>query len=121
MRYLTLAILFLASACGDNRIGEHRYPPKPENAPIEIFLTKQPTREYEEVGYFRRSVGKRGNPIPWAQAVTREVGGDACIVHTNAGTFQSGNWLANGSDGATIMEVIAIHWSDGPTAKAPAP
>jgi hypothetical protein len=110
---LLLAVLVLAACHRDGGpIGANRYPPTPENYRIVLYLTKQPTRPYEEIGYFKKQSGS--DDPEWATARARSVGADAVILHTNAGSTQQGEIWRNGSSGGSLSEAIAIRWTDLP-------
>ncbi len=101
----TLALVaLLATSCQrGGPIGSNHYPPTPDNVPIEVFLSKAPTRPYEEVGYFRNKVGMNPNDsITWGQSRARTVGGQAIIANLNAGTWKEGN----------MADIIVIRWTD---------
>lgn len=113
--FSTFAVVACAS-CGGHRhggeIGEHHYPAKDKDAPIEVFLTKRPERAYEEIGLFRREASEdAADNIRWAQREARKIGGDAVIVNQNAGTHTESNAFWGTTTGGNMEDVIVIHWT----------
>lgn len=85
-------------------------PRKAVDAPIEIFVTKLPTRPYEEIGmaHAKSPVGVNDKSFENLKYRARKLGGDAVIVRESGGT--TGNAMIGGTHFVTVGVVIA--WTD---------
>ena len=106
---ILLAISVGSLACSKvQRVGETSFPPRPADAPVEVFMLP-PQRPYVEIA---RLIVDSPNPfasedtlIEKLKVKTREVGGDAVVVQqagwNNAAPMGTSRNSASG---------VAIHW-----------
>jgi len=120
-----LALGCLLGCADTTRLTDHHYPPKPEDFPIEVFVSQAPTKAYEEIALVSESsewTTNRGKLLESLKRQAREVGADALILR-HAGTNQTaGTAIAstNPSTGLTtvntipaeigVAEGVAIRW-----------
>lgn len=106
MKYATLALLSLCAFLSGCDWGHHREAEGHADRHAEVFVTKAPTREYTEIGHYRRKSGDPEEVIAWTRDQARIDDADGAIVDMNAGTRSNGS--------GNTAAVTTIRWKEAP-------
>ena len=91
------------------------YPPKPDDCNIEIFTSKQPDREYEELGIIEGegSFGSDSfeNVLPKMKIEACKAGGDAIILLSSQKTAYGDDDIFDSDDKLNVTATV-IKWKD---------
>ncbi len=105
---LCILILFVTltlSSCASVTMLSSAYPTKPADAPIEVFVTKKPSKEYVEIAIIGFGNGHDEAIINAIKVEARKVGADAIIIMGRAGSLSSGHTTGNEASGLTAVAI----------------
>ena len=116
---LSLTAIILLSACASAKFVAtgKSYPAKPDNCDIEVFTSKLPDREYEELGIIEGE-GSLGSDsfsevLPKMKVEACRAGGDAIILLTSQKSVDvtGGNENIMSSDKLNVTATV-IRWKE---------
>jgi hypothetical protein len=117
-RLLLLLVGIISGACGPvvkvSQMTPQSYPPKPDDAPITVFVTKTPACPYDEIGMVSASQGAfSGDETTFIAAMkvkARALGGDALILGqlgtTTEGYIQVAPGIVGAAQGKTQTGIV---------------
>jgi hypothetical protein len=89
------------------------YPARPENCKIEVFISKLPDKEYEELGVIEGEgffgADTLEEILPKMKQEACKAGGDAIILMSSQKTA---NVFTDGSDDKLYTTATVIRWAD---------
>ncbi len=116
MKKLLIAILLLfAFSCridsGTLMLTDTKYPPKPKDYNVQVFLDKKPTRPYKKIAIIEAAdkdsrVGAMADLIERLKKECRKAGADAIIISTDSDGFP----ITENADGSEHLKGYAIVW-----------